>query len=92
MRIRHRSKSRVGEDHMKSLSVDQKCELVQKELEDTKDEIRHLRANAERDLQYHEVHLSPYRLSYLAPHLRLIRKSLWYVPIIGDTLKETQVD
>ncbi|KAM5207059.1 cilia- and flagella-associated protein 263 isoform 2-T2 [Hipposideros larvatus] len=55
LRIRHRSKSRVGEDHMKSLSVDQKCELVQKELEDTKDEIRHLRANAERDLQYHEA-------------------------------------
>nr|XP_019610328.1 PREDICTED: coiled-coil domain-containing protein 113 isoform X2 [Rhinolophus sinicus] len=55
LRIKRRSKSRIGMDHVKSLSVDQKCELVQKELEDTKDEIRHLRANAERDLQYHEA-------------------------------------
>ncbi|KAF6287665.1 coiled-coil domain containing 113 [Rhinolophus ferrumequinum] len=55
LRIRYRSKSRIAMDHVKSLSIDQKCELVQKELEDTKDEIRHLRANAERDLQYHEA-------------------------------------
>lgn len=72
-------------DHVKSLSVDQKCELVQKELEDTKDEIRHLRANAERDLQYHEVHLSLCRPSYLAPHSRLIKKYLGCVHVIIGT-------
>nr|KAF6409238.1 coiled-coil domain containing 113 [Rousettus aegyptiacus] len=55
LRGRRRSKSRIGLDRVTSLSVDQKCELVQKELEDTKDELRHLRANAERDLQYHEA-------------------------------------
>jgi len=41
-------------DRVIGLSCDQKCELVQKELEDMKDEIRHMRANAERDLQHHE--------------------------------------
>ncbi|XP_004483013.1 cilia- and flagella-associated protein 263 isoform X6 [Dasypus novemcinctus] len=51
-RSRQKSKSRVG---LTSLTVDQKCELVQKELEDTKDELRHMRANAERDLQHHEA-------------------------------------
>ncbi|XP_027472855.1 coiled-coil domain-containing protein 113 isoform X3 [Zalophus californianus] len=51
---RRRSKSRIGLDHVIGLSCDQKCELVQKELEDMKDEIRHMRANAERDLQHHE--------------------------------------
>jgi hypothetical protein len=45
-------------DHFIGLGVEQKLELVQKELEDTKDEIRHMRANAERDLQHHEVSLS----------------------------------
>ncbi|KAM5297763.1 cilia- and flagella-associated protein 263 isoform 2-T2 [Glossophaga mutica] len=55
MRGRHKSKSRAGIERTHCLSVDQKCELVQKELEDIKDEIRHLRANAERDLQYHEA-------------------------------------
>ncbi|XP_004690575.1 PREDICTED: coiled-coil domain-containing protein 113 [Condylura cristata] len=53
LRGRHRSKSRV--DRLIGLSIDQKLELVQKELEDTKDEIRHMRANAERDLQHHEA-------------------------------------
>ncbi|XP_066099329.1 cilia- and flagella-associated protein 263 isoform X1 [Saccopteryx bilineata] len=55
MRGRYRSKSRSGRDNLTTLSIDQKYELVQRELEDTKDEIRHLRANAERDLQYHEA-------------------------------------
>ncbi|XP_041620699.1 coiled-coil domain-containing protein 113 isoform X2 [Vulpes lagopus] len=54
-RGKHRSKSRIGMDHVIGLSCDQKCELVQKELEDMKDEIRHMRANAERDLQHHEA-------------------------------------
>ncbi|KAG8524320.1 Coiled-coil domain-containing protein 113 [Galemys pyrenaicus] len=52
-RGRHKSKSRI--DRLIGLSVDQKLELVQKELEDTKDDIRHMRANAERDLQHHEA-------------------------------------
>ncbi|XP_076988701.1 cilia- and flagella-associated protein 263 isoform X2 [Tamandua tetradactyla] len=51
-RGRRKSKSRIGGT---TLTVDQKCELVQKELEDTKDEVRHMRANAERDLQHHEA-------------------------------------
>nr|XP_004663501.1 coiled-coil domain-containing protein 113 isoform X1 [Jaculus jaculus] len=54
LRGRRKSKSRAGLDRA-GLSVEQKLELVQKELEDTKDEIRHMRANAERDLQYHEA-------------------------------------
>ncbi|XP_005388494.1 PREDICTED: coiled-coil domain-containing protein 113 isoform X3 [Chinchilla lanigera] len=54
-RGRRRSKSRPGTDHLMGLTVDQKLDLVKKELEDTKDEIRHVRANAERDLQYHEA-------------------------------------
>ncbi|XP_044111980.1 coiled-coil domain-containing protein 113 isoform X2 [Neovison vison] len=55
LRGRRRSKSRMGMDRVIGLSCDQKCELVQKELEDMKDEIRHMRANAERDLQHHEA-------------------------------------
>ncbi|XP_070119072.1 cilia- and flagella-associated protein 263 isoform X7 [Equus caballus] len=55
LRGRRRSKSRIGIDRALGLSVDQKCELVQKELEDTKEEIRHMRANAERDMQHHEA-------------------------------------
>lgn len=42
-------------DRLVGLTVEQKLDLVQKELEDTRDEIRHMRANAERDLQHHEV-------------------------------------
>ncbi|XP_036202196.1 coiled-coil domain-containing protein 113 [Myotis myotis] len=55
LRGRRKSKSRSGPDRTSSLSVDQKCDLVRKELEDMKEEIRHLRANAERDLQHHEA-------------------------------------
>ncbi|XP_078294959.1 cilia- and flagella-associated protein 263 isoform X1 [Panthera onca] len=55
LRGRYRSKSRVGVDRAIGLSYDQKCELVLKELDDMKDEIRHMRANAERDLQHHEA-------------------------------------
>ncbi|XP_008573217.1 PREDICTED: coiled-coil domain-containing protein 113 isoform X3 [Galeopterus variegatus] len=53
-RGRRRSKTRTGMDRVSVLTVDQKLELVQKELEDMKEEIRHMRANAERDLQHHE--------------------------------------
>ncbi|XP_042133193.1 cilia- and flagella-associated protein 263 isoform X1 [Peromyscus maniculatus bairdii] len=52
-RSRRKSKARLGD--RAGLTVDQKLELVQKELEDTREEIRHMRANAERDLQYHEA-------------------------------------
>ncbi|XP_045389556.1 coiled-coil domain-containing protein 113 isoform X2 [Lemur catta] len=55
LRGRRRSKSRTGVDRLIGLTVDQKLELIQKELEDMKDEIRHMRANAERDLQHHEA-------------------------------------
>ncbi|XP_006148513.1 coiled-coil domain-containing protein 113 isoform X1 [Tupaia chinensis] len=55
IRGRRKSKSRVGVDRWVGLNVEQKLELVQKELEDTKDEIRHMRANAERNLQHHEA-------------------------------------
>ncbi|XP_058563954.1 coiled-coil domain-containing protein 113 isoform X1 [Neofelis nebulosa] len=55
LRGRYRSKSRIGVDRAIGLSYDQKCELVLKELDDMKDEIRHMRANAERDLQHHEA-------------------------------------
>ncbi|KAB0383377.1 hypothetical protein FD755_005294 [Muntiacus reevesi] len=55
LRSRRKSKSRMGMERVMGLSVDQKFELVQKELEDTKDEIRHMRANAERNLQHHEA-------------------------------------
>eukprot|EP00074_Homo_sapiens_P099375 XP_016878667.1 coiled-coil domain-containing protein 113 isoform X5 [Homo sapiens] len=37
------------------LTADQKLELVQKEVADMKDDLRHTRANAERDLQHHEA-------------------------------------
>ncbi|XP_063103479.1 coiled-coil domain-containing protein 113 isoform X2 [Cavia porcellus] len=55
LRGRRKSKSRPGTERFVGLTVDQKLELVKKELEDTKDEIRHVRANAERDLQHHEA-------------------------------------
>ncbi|XP_077607498.1 cilia- and flagella-associated protein 263 [Crocuta crocuta] len=55
LRGRRKSRSRMGTDRVIGLSCDQKCELVLKELEDTKDEMRHMRANAERDLQHHEA-------------------------------------
>ncbi|XP_036689974.1 coiled-coil domain-containing protein 113 isoform X1 [Balaenoptera musculus] len=55
LRGRRRSKSRISLERVTGLSVDQKFKLVQKELDDTKSEIRHIRANAERDLQHHEA-------------------------------------
>lgn len=54
-RSRRKSKARSGLDRTSGLSVDQKLELVQKELVDTREEIRHMRANAERDLQHYEA-------------------------------------
>ncbi|PNJ62948.1 CCDC113 isoform 7 [Pongo abelii] len=54
-RGRRRSKSRTGMDRGVGLTADQKLELVQKEVEDMKDDLQHTRANAERDLQHHEA-------------------------------------
>ncbi|XP_049720124.1 coiled-coil domain-containing protein 113 isoform X3 [Elephas maximus indicus] len=53
--LRGKRKPKTRSDRVITLTVDQKCELVQKELEDTKEELRHLRANAERDLQDQEA-------------------------------------
>ncbi|XP_066874765.1 cilia- and flagella-associated protein 263 isoform X2 [Kogia breviceps] len=55
LRGKHRSKSHISRERVTGLSVDQKFKLVQKELDDAKNEIRHIRANAERDLQHHEA-------------------------------------
>ncbi|KAM9191611.1 cilia- and flagella-associated protein 263 [Dugong dugon] len=55
LRGKRKPKAQAGTDRVITLTVDQKCELAQKELEDTKEEIRHMRANAERDLQHHEA-------------------------------------
>ena len=65
----------MGMERVMGLSLDQKLELVQKELEDTKDEIRHMRANAERDLQHHEVDLPVGRPPW-APRFCLGKKYL----------------
>ncbi|XP_029781615.1 coiled-coil domain-containing protein 113 isoform X5 [Suricata suricatta] len=54
LRGRRKSKFRTDMDRGLGLSCDQKCEIILKELEDTKDEMRHMRANAERNLQHHE--------------------------------------
>lgn len=76
---------------MIGLTVEQKLELVQKELEDMKDELRHMRANAERDLQYHEVTLLSVSLPYLDAHFRLVKTFLWCVCAVIDALEETEV-
>lgn len=74
------------------LTVDQKLELVQKELEDTKDDLWHMRANAERDMQHHEVHLPPgAACPARAPHLHPIKRYLEWVHVIVGALEETQV-
>ncbi|XP_044516391.1 coiled-coil domain-containing protein 113 [Gracilinanus agilis] len=52
---RRKSKSRMPSDRLIFLSVDQKCELALRELEDIKEEMRQLRANSERELQRHEA-------------------------------------
>ncbi|XP_036608466.1 coiled-coil domain-containing protein 113 [Trichosurus vulpecula] len=54
-RGRRKSKSRVTTDHLIVLTVDQKCDLALRELEDIKEEMRQLRANSERELQRHEA-------------------------------------
>ncbi|XP_055992090.1 coiled-coil domain-containing protein 113 [Sorex fumeus] len=53
--FRSRRQSRSRPDRTIGLTIEQKCQMMQRELEDTKETIRHMRANAERDLQYHEA-------------------------------------
>lgn len=74
-------------EHVGTLSVDQKLEFVRKELEDTKEEIRRLRANAERDLQHHEVNLW-----LCGPPCLGSEKCLGYVHVSVAAFKGIQVD
>ncbi|XP_038609999.1 coiled-coil domain-containing protein 113 [Tachyglossus aculeatus] len=55
LRNRRKSKSRATAERLISLTVDQKYELGQRELEETKEEIRRMRANSERELQNQEA-------------------------------------
>ncbi|XP_074142005.1 cilia- and flagella-associated protein 263 [Sminthopsis crassicaudata] len=54
-RGRRKSRSRVTTDRLILLSVDQKCDLALRELEDVKEEMRQLRANSEKELQRYEA-------------------------------------
>ncbi|XP_051830535.1 coiled-coil domain-containing protein 113 [Antechinus flavipes] len=54
-RSRRKSKSRVTTDRLMLLSVDQKCDLALRELDDVKEEMRQLRANSEKELQRYEA-------------------------------------
>ena len=58
---------------------------------DTKEEIRHMRANAERDLQHHEVGLPVGRPPW-APRFCLSKKHLYYAHMIVGALRETHSD
>lgn len=72
-------------DRLVGLTVEQKLDLVQKELEDTRDEIRHMRANAERDLQHHEVSSS----------LWVLPLCLWVstpLPVLGEKPMEDEAN
>ncbi|XP_060110320.1 coiled-coil domain-containing protein 113 [Heteronotia binoei] len=50
-RIRRKSKSRMPADRLVCLTVEQKCDLAQRELEETKEDIQRMKANSERILQ-----------------------------------------
>ncbi|XP_048371247.1 coiled-coil domain-containing protein 113 isoform X2 [Sphaerodactylus townsendi] len=50
-RSRRRSKSRVATDRLICLTVEQKCDLAQRELEETKEDIQRMKENSERVLQ-----------------------------------------
>ncbi|XP_020819369.1 cilia- and flagella-associated protein 263 [Phascolarctos cinereus] len=55
LRSRRKSKIRVPAEHLVLLTVDQKCDLALRELEDIKEEMRQLKANSERELHRHEA-------------------------------------
>uniref|UniRef100_A0A4X2MDL1 Cilia- and flagella-associated protein 263 n=1 Tax=Vombatus ursinus TaxID=29139 RepID=A0A4X2MDL1_VOMUR len=55
LRSRRKSKTRVPADHLVLLTVDQKCDLALRELEDIKEEMRQLKANSERELHRQEA-------------------------------------
>lgn len=50
-RIRRRSKSRIAADRLICLTVEQKCDLAQRELEETKEDIQRMKENSERVLE-----------------------------------------
>ncbi|XP_044290126.1 coiled-coil domain-containing protein 113 [Varanus komodoensis] len=50
-RGRRKSKSRLTADRLICLTVEQKCDLAQRELEETKEDIRQMKENSERKLQ-----------------------------------------
>ncbi|KAL8194561.1 UNVERIFIED_CONTAM: hypothetical protein K2H54_024716 [Gekko kuhli] len=50
-RIRRKSKSRIPVDRLVCLTVEQKCDLAQRELEETKEDIQRMKENSERILQ-----------------------------------------
>ncbi|XP_034281497.1 coiled-coil domain-containing protein 113 isoform X4 [Pantherophis guttatus] len=50
-RSRRKSKSRITTDRVICLTVEQKCDLVQRELEETKEDLQLLKENSERTLQ-----------------------------------------
>nr|XP_056718238.1 coiled-coil domain-containing protein 113 [Euleptes europaea] len=50
-RSRRKSKSRITADRLVCLTVEQKCDLAQRELEEAKDDIQRMKENSERILQ-----------------------------------------
>ncbi|XP_032086794.1 coiled-coil domain-containing protein 113 [Thamnophis elegans] len=50
-RGRRKSKSRITTDRVICLTVEQKCDLVQRELEETKEDLQLMKENSERNLQ-----------------------------------------
>ncbi|XP_077166935.1 cilia- and flagella-associated protein 263 isoform X2 [Paroedura picta] len=50
-RLRRKSKSRIPTDRLVCLTVEQKCDLAQRELEETKEDIQRMKKNSEQILQ-----------------------------------------
>jgi len=55
---RYKSKLQCATDYSAGLTVEQKCELAERELSETKDEIQRMKEDSEKTLQYLEVWLS----------------------------------
>ncbi|XP_062997090.1 coiled-coil domain-containing protein 113 [Elgaria multicarinata webbii] len=51
VRGRRKSKSRITADRLMCLTVEQKCDLAQRELEETKEDVQRIKENSERTLQ-----------------------------------------
>lgn len=54
-RGRRKSKSRLTADRLVGLTVEQKCDIAQRELEETKEDVQRLKENSERLLQNYLV-------------------------------------